>query len=80
MASRKRVNGVPVVEGLTDAEYMRARRAPNTVKAIMDMGKKPDPGWLKMVREARVYVVLGVMMFGLHVVSDGLQVLRALLL
>jgi len=72
VADRKKVNGIPVPEGLTDAEYKKAFRAPNTLKAIMDMGKKPDPGWLRMIREARVYAVLGVMIFGLSILPSCL--------
>ena len=65
MGKRKTVNGIPVPEGLTDAEYMRARRSDNTLKELMAMGKKPDKKWLRMIQDSinyvKVYLLLGFM-------------------
>lgn len=72
MSGRRRVNGIPVKEGLTEAEYKKAWRAPDTMKAIMDMGKMPDEKWLKMIKGAKVWVTVGYVAFGVFAVSKAL--------
>lgn len=56
MGKRYTVNGIPVPEGLTEAEYQRVRRSPHPIKTLHAMGKKPDERWLKMVKEGLKFI------------------------